>query len=137
MSPPLTFFATNSRRRLKLPNLDPVGEIDYEGRLTHAFTAHPKIDARTGELITYGYSVMTKPYCSVSLINREGELVHTTDVDIPKPVMMHDCAITSNHTVIMDLPAVFDFARMAEGKSILNFEPVSYTHLTLPTILLV
>jgi len=108
---------------LKLPNLDPVREIDYDGRLNHAFTAHPKIDPRTGELITYGYNVMTKPHCSVSLINREGELVHTTDVDIPKPVMMHDCAITSNHTVIMDLPAVFDFARMAEGKSILNFEP--------------
>jgi carotenoid cleavage dioxygenase len=108
---------------LKLPGLEPVGETDYEGRLNHAFSAHPKIDARTGEMITYGYDVMNKPYCSVSLINKEGELVHTTDVDIPKPVMMHDCAITSNYTVIMDLPCVFDFERMAAGKSILHFDP--------------
>ena len=108
---------------LKLPNLDPVGEVDYDGKLKHAFTAHPKVDPQTGELITYGYSVMNKRYCSVSLITKDGELVHTTDVDLPKPIMMHDCAITSQHTVIMDLPCVFDFGRMAEGKSMLYFEP--------------
>ena len=109
--------------QLKLPDLDPVGEVDYDGRLKHAFTAHPKIDPQTGELITYGSSVMNKPYCSVALITNEGELVHTTDVDIPKPVMMHDCAITEKNTVIMDLPCVFDFERMAAGKSMLYFEP--------------
>ncbi len=105
-----------------LPNLDPVEEIDYDGRLKHVFTAHPKIDPRTGEMITYGYNIMSKPHCDVSIINKEGELVHTTGVDIPKPVMMHDCAITSNYTIMLDLPCVFDFARMAEGKNILNFE---------------
>ncbi|MDH3641178.1 MAG: carotenoid oxygenase family protein [Gammaproteobacteria bacterium] len=108
---------------LKLPNLDPVGETDYEGRLNHPFSAHPKIDPRTGELVTYGYNVMSKPHCCVSLITEKGELVHTTGVDIPKPVMMHDCAISSNHTILMDLPCVFDFTRMAEGKSMLYFEP--------------
>ena len=108
---------------LKLPELDPIGEVDFDGRLRHAFSAHPKIDPRTGELISYGYSVTDAPYCAVSLINREGELVHTTDVEIPKPVMMHDCAITENYTVIMDLPCVFDFERMAAGKSILYFQP--------------
>lgn len=114
---------------LKLPNLDPVGEIDYDGRLNHPFTAHPKIDPGTGELITYGYDVMNKPYCKVSLINKEGDLVHTTNVDIPKPIMMHDCAITSNHTIILDLPAVFDFDRMAQGKSVLHFDAANGSRL--------
>ena len=108
---------------LQLPDLDPVGEVDYEGRLKHAFSAHPKIDPRTEELVTYGYDVTNKPHCYVSLITKDGELIHTTGVDIPKPVMMHDCAITSNHTILMDLPCVFDFTRMAEGKSMLYFEP--------------
>ena len=66
---------------------------------------------------------MAQPHCCVSLISKDGELIHTTGVDIPKPVMMHDCAITSNYTVLMDLPCVFDFARVAEGKSILHFDP--------------
>jgi carotenoid cleavage dioxygenase-like enzyme len=107
---------------LKLPNLDPVGEVDYEGKLSHPFTAHPKIDPGTGELITYGYNVTSKPHCNVSLISKDGELLHTTAIDIPKPVMMHDCAITAKHTVIMDLPCVFDFERMAAGKSMLYFD---------------
>ena len=40
--------------QLTLPNLEPVGETNYDGRLNHPFTAHPKIDPRTGEMITYG-----------------------------------------------------------------------------------
>ena len=106
-----------------LPGLDPVGETDYGGRLTHNFSAHPKIDPRTGDLIAYGYGVMSRPYCAVSIINRQGELVHTIGVDIPKPIMMHDCAITAHHTVLLDLPVVFDFARMAQGKGLLTFAP--------------
>ncbi|MDA0978361.1 MAG: carotenoid oxygenase family protein [Proteobacteria bacterium] len=109
--------------QVTLPELAPIGEVDYDGKLTHPFSAHPKIDARTGELIAYGYNVIEKPHCKVSIINPQGELVHSTGVDIPKPVMMHDCAITSNHTVILDLPCVFDFERMAQGKSMLVFQP--------------
>jgi hypothetical protein len=92
------------------------------------FSTHPKIDPRNGDLVTYGYNVTSKPHCSVSLITKEGELVHTTGVDIPKPVMMHDCAITSNHTILMDLPCVFDFARIAEGKIMLYFELENGSH---------
>jgi len=109
--------------RLTLPELDPLGEVDYAGRLTHAMSAHPKIDPRTGELVTYGYDVIKKPYCSVSRIDKDGNLFHTTGVDLPRPVMMHDCAITENHTILLDLPVVFDFTRLAEGKSIFNFDP--------------
>ncbi|MEK9869136.1 MAG: carotenoid oxygenase family protein [Gammaproteobacteria bacterium] len=109
--------------QLKLPNLDPVGEVDYEGKLVNPFSAHPKIDPRTGELIGNGYSVVQAPYCSVTVIGKDGKLSHTTTVDIPKPVMMHDCAITSNYTIVLDLPCVFDFERMAAGKSMLYFEP--------------
>lgn len=108
---------------LTLPELDPRGEVDFDGRLNHAFSAHPKVDPRTGELITYGYDVLNRPHCAVSIIDAKGALVHTTSVDIPNPVMMHDCAITERHTILLDLPAVFEFSRMAEGKSVLYFKP--------------
>lgn len=108
---------------VKLPNLDPVGEYNYDGKLDYVPSAHPKIDPRTGEMVTYGYGVMAPPFCQVSVINKEGELVHTTEVDIPAPIMMHDCAISENYTIILDLPCVFDFNRVAEGKGMLYFEP--------------
>jgi carotenoid cleavage dioxygenase-like enzyme len=112
---------------LTLPNLDPVGEMDYDGKLDHALTAHPKVDPRTGEMVTYGYNVLTEPYCIVSVINKEGEMTHTTPVTIPTPIMMHDCAISENYTIIMDLPCIFNLDRLAQGKSVLYFEPENGT----------
>ena len=41
---------------LSLPSLETVGEHDFDGTLTHNFTAHPKVDAQTGEMMTFGYS---------------------------------------------------------------------------------
>lgn len=109
--------------QLTMPDLDPIGEQDYGGELVNPYSAHPKIDPRTGELIGNGYSVVQAPYCSVTVVDKEGRLAHTTTVDIPRPVMMHDCAISENYTILLDLPCVFDFERMAQGKSMLYFEP--------------
>jgi len=36
---------------------------------------------------------------------------------------MHDCAITENFTIFLDLPITFDFARAAQGGSALAWEP--------------
>ena len=44
--------------RITLPELETTGEHDFEGTLTHNFTAHPKVDAKTDEMITFGYSPM-------------------------------------------------------------------------------
>jgi hypothetical protein len=33
-----------------------IGYHSYEGRLNHAFTAHPKVDEETGEMFTFGYN---------------------------------------------------------------------------------
>jgi len=107
---------------MSLPNLDTVGPNNYEGRLNHPFTAHPKVDVETGEMMTFGYSPMP-PFCTYSVINAEGELVHSTPISIPKGVMMHDCAITDKHTIFLDLPITFDFTRAMNGQKMLDWEP--------------
>ncbi len=108
---------------LTLPALDTVGEVDYDGKLNHPFTAHPKVDAQTGEMVTFGASLMASPFCSVSIVDKNGEMVHTTGVDLPKAIMMHDCAITSNYTVILDLPFTYNIENMAKGEPILQWDP--------------
>ena len=107
---------------MSLPNMDTVGPDNFDGRLKHPFTAHPKVDAKTGEMMTFGYSPVP-PFCSYSVIDAKGELVHTTPVTIPKGVMMHDFAITDKHTIFMDLPITFDFTRAMNGESMLAWEP--------------
>jgi carotenoid cleavage dioxygenase-like enzyme len=119
----LALWEGGNPHHLTLPNLDTVGEVTYDGRLNHPFTAHPKIDAKTGEMVTFGASLMSSPFCSVSVVDKNGELVHSTGVDLPKAIMMHDCAITSNYTLILDLPFTYNIENMAKGEPILQWDP--------------
>ncbi len=108
--------------KMTLPDLGTVGEETFGGKLTHPFTAHPKVDAVTGEMMTFGYSPFP-PFLTYSVVSPSGELVHTTPVTMPKGVMMHDCAITENFTVFLDMPITFDFQRAMSGGLMLDWEP--------------
>lgn len=119
----LALWEGGNPHQLTLPNLDTVGEVDYDGKLNHPFTAHPKVDPKTGEMVTFGASLLSSPFCSVSVVNKDGEMVHTTGVDLPKAIMMHDCAITSNYTLILDLPFTYNIENMAKGEPILQWDP--------------
>ncbi len=108
--------------RISLPDLSTEGEHDFDGTLTHHFTAHPKVDAESGEMMTFGYGI-TPPYLTYSVVDPDGRARHTTEITIPKPIMMHDCAITENYTIFPDLPLVFDFEKMMSGGGFVNWDP--------------
>lgn len=108
--------------RVTLPDLETQGEHDFEGTLTHNFTAHPKVDVKSGEMMTFGYSP-TPPFLTYSVVDPKGRAVHTKEISIPKGVMMHDCAITENYTIFPDLPLVFDFDKLLSGGSMIGWEP--------------
>ncbi len=108
--------------KMTLPGLDTAGEETFAGKLKHPFTAHPKVDAITGEMMTFGYAPFP-PFLTYSVINPAGEIVHTTPITLPKGVMMHDCAITERYTVFLDMPITFDFQRAMNGGLMLDWEP--------------
>jgi carotenoid cleavage dioxygenase-like enzyme len=108
--------------RMSLPDLETEGEHDFDGTVTHNFTAHPKVDAKTGEMMTFGYG-LEPPFLSYSVVGQDGRASHSTEITIPKPIMMHDCAITENYTVFPDLPLVFDFDKMMSGGGLVGWEP--------------
>lgn len=108
--------------KISLPELETEGEHDFEGTLTHAFTAHPKVDAKSGEMMTFGYGI-TPPFLTYSVVDTKGRASHTTEIEIPKAVMMHDCAITENYTIFPDLPLTFDFEKMMSGGGLVGWDP--------------
>jgi carotenoid cleavage dioxygenase-like enzyme len=110
--------------RLTLPELETQGESDFDGTLTHNFTAHPKVDTETGEMITFGYSPVP-PFLTYSVVNPGGKAVHTEEITIPKGIMMHDCAITQNYTIFPDLPLCFDFDAAMSGGNMIRWDPSS------------
>lgn len=108
-------------RVLEDGDLQTLGLMDYDKRLTHSFTAHPKVDPVTGEMFTFGYQI-TAPYVTYHVITKEGYMLDPVPITIPEPVMMHDFAITQNYAIFMDLPLYFHPKNMMKGKLILTFD---------------
>jgi len=84
------------------------GYHDYDGSLGHPFTAHPKVDAATGEMFFFGYSLGgPPPAIHFARVDPQGNKAPSVGIDIPRRVMMHDMALTDKHAIILDLPLVF------------------------------
>ncbi|GAA0153058.1 oxygenase [Lithospermum erythrorhizon] len=88
-------------------DLQTIGMLDYDKRLAHSFTAHPKVDPFTGEMFTFGYSTRAQPYLTYRVISKDGFMHDPVPITIPDPVMMHDFAITENYAIFMNLPLIF------------------------------
>ncbi len=102
--------------------LETVGEWDYDGAFHGAMTAHPKEDPATGELVFFGYSPFP-PNVRYHVADATGRLTTSVDVDLPRPVMMHDFAVSERRVAFFDLPAVFDLDAMMSGGAGIRWEP--------------
>jgi carotenoid cleavage dioxygenase len=99
-----------------------IGEFDFGGQLSGPMTAHPKWDATTGELLFFGYGPIP-PYLRYHVADVSGSLVRSIDIDLPRPVMMHDFVVTDEHVIFFDLPAVFDLESLLAGGVPIRWEP--------------
>ncbi|XP_043690906.1 carotenoid 9,10(9',10')-cleavage dioxygenase 1 [Telopea speciosissima] len=109
-------------------DLQTLGMLDYDKRLQHSFTAHPKVDPFTGEMFTFGYS-HTAPYCTYRVISKDGFMHDPVPITIPEPVMMHDFAITENYAIFMDLPLYFRPKEMVKDKKLIfSFDATKKAH---------
>jgi carotenoid cleavage dioxygenase len=96
--------------------LGTVGVYDFGGLLEGNFTAHPKLDAVTGEMLAFGYDF--SPTVRYHRIDPSGALVNTEVIELQgSAVMMHDFQITATHVVFMDLPIIFDLDMVSQGSS--------------------
>ncbi|CAA0808904.1 Carotenoid 9-10(9-10)-cleavage dioxygenase 1 [Striga hermonthica] len=98
-------------------DLQTIGLLDYDKRLSHSFTAHPKVDPVTGEMFTFGYS-HTPPYVTYRVISKDGVMQDPVPITIAAPIMMHDFAITENYAIFMDLPLYFRPKEMVKEKKL-------------------
>lgn len=99
-------------------DLQTLGMLDYDKRLAHSFTAHPKVDPFSGEMFTFGYS-HAPPYITYRVISKDGLMQDPVPITIPEPIMMHDFAITENYAIIMDLPLYFRPKEMVKDKKLI------------------
>ena len=118
----LALWEGGEPHQIALPSLETVGPYDYAGKLRSPFTAHPKVDPVSGEMMFFGYNPMGPDFLLYSVVSGAGDLLRTVPIQIPRGVMMHDFAITERHTLFMDLPLVFDPTRLLRGETPFFFD---------------
>ena len=101
------------------------GYCNYGGKIAGPFTAHPKIDPVTGEMVFFGYSASGPftPTLSFGSIAADGAVTRFDRFDAPYASMVHDFIVTENHLLFPVLPITGDLARAMSGKPAYAWEP--------------
>jgi carotenoid cleavage dioxygenase len=93
-----------------------------DGKIDATFTAHPKIDPETGEMLAFGYDALP-PYLVYHVIAPDGRLLRSVEIDSPFPSMVHDFITTREHVIFPIFPATLRIERAVRGESVLGWEP--------------
>jgi len=99
--------------------LDTIGPWDFHGKYrSQTFSAHPKIDPATGEMICYGNEA-TGPASKdvfVYAVDRSGQVTREARFQVPYVSIMHDIALTEKHIIFPFAGYVTSMERLREGR---------------------
>jgi carotenoid cleavage dioxygenase-like enzyme len=90
----------------------------FGGKLvSRTFTAHPKFDSETGEMLAYGYEAKGEATDDVAVfaVDRKGRLTWETWFKVPYVGMLHDFAVTDRHIAFLVIPMATNVQQMKEG----------------------
>src|SRR6185312_14789345 len=108
------------------------GYWDFAGALTTGrFTAHPKIDPTTGEMVFFGYSV-GGPFSSTiayGTVAKSGKLTRSERFEAPYSAMVHDFLVTQNYLLFPILPLTGSLERARRGAPAYAWEPEKGGHI--------
>lgn len=97
------------------PELETVRHTDFEGTLEKAFSAHPHRDPATGELHAICYLAPEIDTVRHVVVGTDGKVRRAEPIAVEHGPSIHDCAITENFVVVMDLPVTFSLDAMSKG----------------------
>ncbi|MGV3731756.1 MAG: carotenoid oxygenase family protein [Sphingopyxis sp.] len=95
--------------------LGTIAHNPFDGTLAGAFTAHPHVDPFTGEThaITYRGDEPNKVW-HVAL-DEKAHVVREEVIAVSDGPSIHDCAITENYVLVLDLPVTFSMKMLLAG----------------------
>lgn len=96
--------------------LDPIAVNGFDGTLSGAFSAHPKLDPATGLLHAMTYWWPEESVHHVVVDTATARVVANVEIPVGDRPMVHDIAITETRALLFDLPVTFDMERAAAGE---------------------
>jgi carotenoid cleavage dioxygenase len=99
-----------------LATIDPVYRFNNTLE-SAAFTAHPKLDSRTGNMVAFGYEAKGFNTTDINVFEYtpQGKKVWDAWVKVPYVGMLHDFAVTEHFIVFYAIPLQFDEAQIQRG----------------------
>jgi carotenoid cleavage dioxygenase-like enzyme len=106
------------------------GSCDYGHRIEGPFTAHPKIDPLTGEMIFFGYNAggPFSPTMTCGAVGRDGAVSQFQRFQAPYASMVHDFIVTERHVLFPILPLTGSMQRALSGRPPYAWEPDKGAH---------
>jgi carotenoid cleavage dioxygenase-like enzyme len=100
-----------------LETVDPVYTFDGALPRDRAFTAHPKVCSKTGNIVAFGYEAEGFGTAAVAAfeIDKSGKKVWEAKIPVPYSCMLHDFAVTENHIAFFIVPLTYDPEQIARG----------------------
>lgn len=107
--------------------LDPIGLERGEFMNTGGkFTAHPKIDAVTGEMVWFGYFAGPQRFSNLidyGVTDKTGKIIRRDRFAAPYASVIHDFIVTRNYVLFPVLPLTGDLQRTMKGLPAWAWEP--------------
>jgi carotenoid cleavage dioxygenase len=105
--------------------LETRGVRDYGQAIKGPFTAHPKIDPVTGEMVFFGYSASGPLSAGMTygVVDAKGVVTRFERFEAPYASMIHDFMITARHVLFPVLPLTGSMARAQRGQPPFAWEP--------------
>jgi carotenoid cleavage dioxygenase-like enzyme len=101
---------------LTLGTIDPY--YTFNGQLeSQTFTAHPKIDSDSGNMIAFGYEAKGFGTDDVNVFEYtpQGKKIWSTWIKVPYIGLLHDFAVTQRHIIFYVFPLAIDMDQMRRG----------------------
>lgn len=105
--------------------METFGFEKFGGKMTgETFTAHPKIDPKTGNMVAIGYAASGLCTDDVTYmeISPSGELIREVWFKVPYYCMMHDFGVTEDYLILHIVPSIGSWERLEKGLPHFGFD---------------
>lgn len=95
--------------------LETIAFDPFGGSLKGSFTAHPHLDPDSGEMHAICYDATDRGIIRHVVVDAKGKVRREEPIRVQDGPSIHDCMITKNYVIILDLPVTFSMKTLLAG----------------------
>ena len=95
--------------------LNTIAHDPFGGSLKGSFSAHPHRDVATGDMHAVCYEAKDPNFLRHVVVGADGRVKREEPIAVRHGPSVHDCMITRDHVIVLDLPVTFSMAKLVAG----------------------